>query len=143
MRFFQVSHTYSFHPPANLLMSIATWNSSSLVQNTSLNQSSFVDLSSLVSSNGSVQWMPPDATRSWKIFSFWESYTNQRSCDGGPNPTSVIGNGSWIVDHFSKVGASRVTDFWNDVFLSDSEIAELVKTVGNYGTYHSRPVFVF
>ncbi|KAF2994986.1 hypothetical protein E8E13_003871 [Curvularia kusanoi] len=107
-------------------------NSSSLIQYTSLNRTSFIDLSSLITAEGTLQWSPPDASKSWKVFSFWESYTNQRSCDGGPNPTTIIGNGSWIVDHFSKRGASRITDFWDEIFLSDPEIADLVKTVGKY-----------
>lgn len=90
-----------------------------------------------MTADGLLQWSSPDASKSWKVFSFWESYTNQRSCDGGPNPTTVIGNGSWIVDHFSGRGASRITDFWDEVFLSDQEIADLVRTVGKYGTYQS------
>jgi hypothetical protein len=90
-----------------------------------------------VTADGLLQWSPPDASKSWKVFSFWESYTNQRSCDGGPNPTTVIGNGSWIVDHFSERGASRITDFWDEVLLSDQEMADLVRTVGKYGTCQS------
>jgi hypothetical protein len=37
------------------------------------------------------------------------------------------------VDHFSKTGAARVTDFWDKAILSDPEIAELLKSVGGYG----------
>lgn len=120
-----------------ILIPPGTSNSSSFIQYTSLNQTSFTDLSSLITAEGTLQWSPRDASESWKVFSFWESYTNQRSCDGGPNSTSVIGNGSWIVDHFSERGASRITDFWDEIFLSDPEIADLVKTVGGYGMFQS------
>jgi len=109
-----------------------TGDSSSLIKYTSLNKTSFISLSSSVTADGLLQWSPPDGSKSWKVFSFWESYTNQRSCDGGPNPTTVIGNGSWIVDHFSGRGAFQITDFWDKVFLSDKEIADLVRTVGRY-----------
>jgi hypothetical protein len=98
-----------------------------------LQEGSFVDLMPLIT-EGFLQWTPPDVTESWKIFSFWEAYTNQRSCDGGPNATDVIGNGSWIVDHFSAAGAAKITDFWDENILSDTEIADLLSSVGNYGT---------
>ncbi|KAL1608595.1 hypothetical protein SLS60_003539 [Paraconiothyrium brasiliense] len=96
-------------------------------------QNSFVDLSSLVTGNKTLLWTPPDNSKAWRIFSFWEAYTNQRSCDGGPNATTVLGNGSWTVDHFSKRGASRTTEFWEQYILSDRRVAELLHDVGNYG----------
>lgn len=99
-----------------------------------LRQDSFVDLTSLVTANNTLQWSPLDTSSSWKIFSFWEAYTNQRSCDGGPNATTFLGNGSWIVDHFSKTGASRITEFWDEYILSDAQIASLLGSIGNYGT---------
>lgn len=98
-----------------------------------LNQSSFIDLMPLVKDGWSLQWSPPDTTKTWKIFSFWEAYTNQRSCDGGPNAIDFIGNGSWTVDHFSKAGAARVTNFWDEHILSNTEVASLLKSVGKYG----------
>ncbi|KAJ4289046.1 hypothetical protein N0V90_011388 [Kalmusia sp. IMI 367209] len=97
-----------------------------------LKQSSFIDLSSLVAKNQSLQWSPPTSNSTWKIFSFWEAYTNQRSCDAGPKPTDFLGNGSWTVDHFSKAGASRVTDFWDKYILSDKQVAGLLRNVGKY-----------
>ncbi|KAJ4354220.1 uncharacterized protein N0V89_005954 [Didymosphaeria variabile] len=95
-------------------------------------QNSFVDLSSLVTGNKTLLWTPPDNSRVWRIFSFWEAYTNQRSCDGGPNATTALGNGSWTVDHFSKAGAFRITEFWDQYILSDQRVAELLHDVGNY-----------
>lgn len=98
-----------------------------------LNQSSFIDLTPLVKENLTVTWTPPDDTKTWKVFSFWETFTNQRACDGGPNATNFIGNGSWTVDHFSKDGALKVTDFWDEYILSDEEVADLLRSVGKYG----------
>lgn len=98
-----------------------------------LNQSSYIDLTAIVTDGGSLQWTPPDPTKTWKIFTFWESYTNQRSCDGGPNATTWIGNGSWTVDHFSATGATKVTDFWNEYIKSDETVAGLLRTVSEYG----------
>ncbi|KAF2258204.1 hypothetical protein CC78DRAFT_479443 [Lojkania enalia] len=97
-----------------------------------LNQSSFIDLMPLVEDGWSLQWAPPDSTKTYKIFSFWEAYTNQRSCDPGPNATDFVGNGSWTVDHFSKAGAAKVTDFWDKYILSDNEVAHLLRHVGKY-----------
>lgn len=112
-------------------------NSSTGSNTIHLNQSSFVELTPLVNDGGSLQWAPHDSTKTWKIFTFWEAYTNQRSCDGGPNPTDFIGNGSWTVDHFSKRGAARITDFWDEYILTDDEIASLLRSVGKYGTFIS------
>ncbi|KAF2108840.1 hypothetical protein BDV96DRAFT_636539 [Lophiotrema nucula] len=97
-----------------------------------LNQSSYIDLMPLVKDGWSLQWTPPDTTKTWKMFSFWEAYTNQRSCDGGPNATTWIGNGSWTVDHFSKTGAAKVTEFWDTFIRSDQDVAKLLSSVGKY-----------
>lgn len=98
-----------------------------------LNKSSYIDLMPLVRDGLFLQWTPPDRTKTWKIFTFWEAYTNQRSCDGGANATNWLGNGSWIVDHFSATGATKVTNFWDTYILSDQEVAKLLRTVGKYG----------
>lgn len=97
-----------------------------------LNESSFIDLMPLVQDGWTLVWTPPDLSKTWKIFSFWEAYTNQRSCDGGVNATTWLGNGSWTVDHFSKAGAARITNFW-DEYIIDDEVADLLRSVGNYG----------
>lgn len=97
-----------------------------------LQEDSFVDLTNLVN-NGQISWTPPTTGSSWRIFSFWEAYTNQRSSKGGIGAKDFIANGSWVVDHFSKAGAARVTDFWDQYILSDAEISRLLKSVGKYG----------
>lgn len=86
----------------------------------------------LLTKNGSLQWTPPDNTKTWKVFGFYESYTNQRACDGGYNATTIISNGSWIVDHFSAAGAAKTTDFWDNYILTDVELAERLTAAGHY-----------
>ncbi|PSN71528.1 hypothetical protein BS50DRAFT_486722 [Corynespora cassiicola Philippines] len=107
-------------------------NSSAGSKSIYLNEKSFLDLTELVKEDLHIHWSPPNSSNTWKLFSFWESYTNQRSCDGGPNATNFLGNGSWTVDHFSKTGASRITDFWDEYLLSDGQISRLLRSVGKY-----------
>ncbi|ROW04985.1 hypothetical protein VPNG_06978 [Cytospora leucostoma] len=99
-----------------------------------LDEDSYVDLAPFVSADGQLEWKPPTSgdTSTWKIFTYWQQYTNQRECHGGLNPAKVIGNGSWIVDHFSSAGAQKVTNFWDEHILTDDETAELLASVGKY-----------
>lgn len=101
--------------------------------------SSMIDLSDQIT-DGSLQWEAPAGNSTWRIFSIWQQYTNQKSCEGGVGADTVIGNGSWTVDHLSKTGAKRITDFWDDNILSDSEIASLLSEVGKYGMSFSSSV---
>ncbi|KAL1880144.1 hypothetical protein Daus18300_001507 [Diaporthe australafricana] len=99
-----------------------------------LDEDSYVDLTSNVSTDGQLEWTPPagGGNSTWKLFSYWSRYTNQRATRGGLNATTVIGNGSWTVDHFSTAGAVKVTDFWDQQILSDAETAQLLADVGKY-----------
>ncbi|SPO03179.1 uncharacterized protein DNG_05861 [Cephalotrichum gorgonifer] len=98
-----------------------------------MDESTMVDITESVSSNGTtLDWEAPSGNSTWRIFTFWEHYTNQRSCAAGVNADTFLGNGSWIVDHFSKAGAKRTTDFWDDSILSDDEVAQMLSSVGNY-----------
>lgn len=99
-----------------------------------LDEDSYIDLTPNVSADGQLQWTPPTSggNSTWKLFSYWSRYTNQRACRGGLNATTVIGNGSWTVDHFSTAGAVKVTDFWDQQILTDAETAELLADVGKY-----------
>ncbi|KAH2533325.1 hypothetical protein KXW97_008448, partial [Aspergillus fumigatus] len=92
---------------------------------------SFVDLSAKVK-DGLLDWTPPLGNSTWRIFSFWVKHTNQRSCTGGLNPTTVIGNGSWVVDHFDAMGARLITDFWDHHILSDEQTLTFLQEVGQY-----------
>lgn len=64
-------------------------------------------------------------------YTFYERYTNQRSCDGVLNATNIIANGSWLTDHFSANGANLVIDFWEDNLL-DHDTRRLLKYVGEH-----------
>ena len=102
------------------------------VPTVALDDSSYVDLTAQVQ-NGRLDWNVPTENSTWRIFSFWEQYTNQRSNTGGINATTVIGNGSWTVDHFSSTGAKVTTDFWDQYILSNETVADLLQEVGKYG----------
>ncbi|KAK7733053.1 hypothetical protein SLS53_008382 [Cytospora paraplurivora] len=106
-----------------------------------LDEDSYVDLAPFVSADGQLEWTPPTSgdTSTWKIFTYWQQYTNQRECHGGLNPATVIGNGSWIVDHFSSAGAQKVTNFWDEHILTDDETAELLASVGKYDLLKAIP----
>jgi hypothetical protein len=45
--------------------------------------------------------------------------------------TSWEQNGSWVVDHFSELGAQTVIDYWEQELLDDAT-KELLQQVGNY-----------
>jgi len=110
-----------------------------------MDESSFVDISDLAS-DGTLEWKAPAGNQKWRVFTLWEQYTNQRSCSGGVGADEVIANGSWTVDHFSKLGASRITDFWDQEILSDSEISDLLGKVGKYGkfeVFHNGRISIF
>jgi hypothetical protein len=94
-------------------------------------EESVVDLTNAVAA-GNISFTPP-TNGSWRIFSFWEGYTNQRSCAGGINATNVIANGSWTVDHFSSTGAQVITDFLDNEILMYPGVKSLLQEVGEYG----------
>ncbi|KAH8707659.1 hypothetical protein GQ44DRAFT_691187 [Phaeosphaeriaceae sp. PMI808] len=96
-----------------------------------LDENSLVDLTN-VTHKGSLTWTAPEGNGTWIIFAFYERYTNQRSCVSVSNATTALGNGSWIVDHWSASGAKKMTDFWDQQILSDVGIATLVREVGEY-----------
>jgi hypothetical protein len=84
--------------------------------------------------DGLLDWTAPLGNSTWRVFSFWVKHTNQRSCTGGRDATTVIGNGSWIVDHFDAVGARLITDFWDQHILSNEQTLTFLQEVGQYGT---------
>ena len=98
---------------------------------TMLNVSSFIDLTARAQ-GGQLKWSAPAGNSTWRIMSFWEKYTNQKECAGGVSPANFVQNGSWIVDHFSSSGAKVVTDFWDQDILNDTDISQLMRSVGEY-----------
>lgn len=81
-------------------------------------------------------WQAPQSFpgSAWRIMSWYERYTNQRSIDGGDDPSSYMQNGSWIVDHFSAKGSNLITKFFDDHIVPDQEDKDLLAKVGRYGT---------
>ncbi|KAE9371636.1 hypothetical protein N431DRAFT_545837 [Stipitochalara longipes BDJ] len=49
-------------------------------------------------------------------------------------------NGSWVVDHFSALGAQTIIDYWQNHLL-DSSTINLIKKVGNYVWEDSQEFF--
>ncbi|KAI1344239.1 hypothetical protein F5Y15DRAFT_365918 [Xylariaceae sp. FL0016] len=96
-----------------------------------LDETNLVDLTDLVD-QGSLSWTAPEGNGTWVIFGIYERFTNQRSCVSVANATTALGNGSWMVDHWSSSGAEKMTDFWDEQILSDETIASLVAEVGEY-----------
>ena len=94
-----------------------------------INETSIEDLTNQVR-DGKLTWTAPSGNSTWRVMSFWESYTNQRSCSPGLNATNFLGNGSWIVDHFSSTGAKHLPDFLDQYVLAADDIAQLVRDVG-------------
>lgn len=105
-----------------------------------MDSNSAIDLTHEVTTNGSLVFKPPEPNSSWRIFTFWEKYTNQRSCTGVKDADNIIANGSWTVDHFSTIGAKITTDFFDQYVNDDSEVADLLSQVGNYGMSSHGPV---
>jgi hypothetical protein len=99
-----------------------------------LDEQSIINLDQFVE-NGHLNWQAPAGNGNWKIFSFWEGFTNQVSCTGGVNGTTTIENGSLVVDHFSEAGARLHTDFFDNHVLVERTINEGLRTHGAYGEY--------
>ncbi|EUC43134.1 hypothetical protein COCMIDRAFT_7366 [Bipolaris oryzae ATCC 44560] len=98
---------------------------------TVLDHDSLVELTN-VTNNGALTWTAPNGNGTWILFAMYERYTNQRSCVSVKNATTALGNGSWIVDHWSASGAKKTTDFWDQHILSVPEISRLIQTVTSY-----------
>jgi hypothetical protein len=100
------------------------------VNNTYLEERSLVDITSSVE-DGKLSFQPPQ-TGEWQIMAFYERYTNQKSCSGALNASTAVGNGSWIVDHFSGTGAKVTTDFF-DQNIVDPNNSKALAEFGQYG----------
>lgn len=96
-----------------------------------VNVDSIEDLTNTVT-DGRLTWTAPASNTTWQVLSFYEAFTNQKSCAGVPNATTVIGNGSWTLDHFSEDGAALLTDFFDkEVFPDEGTRQRLSLLNGN------------
>ncbi|ETS81575.1 hypothetical protein PFICI_06577 [Pestalotiopsis fici W106-1] len=72
-------------------------------------------------------------TSSYQLFAFYQKLSLNKNLDITRETTKTIfDNGSYIVDHYSSLGADTVTNFWEDYILSDN-VTTLLREVGNYG----------
>jgi hypothetical protein len=97
-------------------------------------EDSLVDLTSLLR-KGTLSWEAPSSEggrTSWVLLAFYQRYSNERSCVSVSQASTWIGNGSWMVDHFSAAGAKKATDFWDQHLFDDKEIDSLMEKVGKY-----------
>ncbi|KAK5655045.1 hypothetical protein OQA88_5944 [Cercophora sp. LCS_1] len=96
-----------------------------------LDGKSLVDVREAVS-NGT-GWRP-SGQGEWVVFGVWERYSNERSCVSSARVEqgNWVGNGSWMVDHFSAAGAKKMTGFWDEELLDDEEVDGLLRKVGGY-----------
>ncbi|CAK7214333.1 hypothetical protein SBRCBS47491_002105 [Sporothrix bragantina] len=95
-----------------------------------LNESSVVDLTDHVVNNTVSLTLSP--SQHWQLMAFYQRYTNERSCVSVANASSWLGNGSWMVDHFSAAGAQKMTSFWDTHLLQDKYTQHLLSQVGEY-----------
>ncbi|PYH34346.1 uncharacterized protein BO87DRAFT_308478 [Aspergillus neoniger CBS 115656] len=107
-----------------------------------LAESSLLDVTNLVKSNGHLQIQANKTADSSEqlIFAYYLVHSEYREVESPDNLpaavpqspiTSYPQNGSWVVDHFSPQGALVVIDFWKQSLL-DSETGALIREVGNY-----------
>jgi len=67
------------------------------------------------------------------VHSNWRAQDGPRDIGGPQTPAYTIAqNGSWAVDHFSRLGAETTTKFWEQHILQNGT-RELLMQVGNYG----------
>ena len=74
----------------------------------------------------------------YTVFAVYMMRSHYRAQDGPYDlmenqtpPTSIAGNGSWAVDHFSELGAQTSIEFWERHILQHGT-QELIEQVGNY-----------
>lgn len=96
---------------------------------------SIQDVTNLVHTNGTVTVSFPASDRAveYIVYASYSVLTGERACVAGPNPQNFIQNGSFVVDHFSPVGAKVTTDFL-EKYVFVNGVREILKEIGNYST---------
>ena len=101
-----------------------------------LDEESLQDTTHNVSSDGILAIQSSRSSRDLYVFSFYQKRTLHKALEVESNRTdTILANGSFVVDHFSKEGAKTVTDYWDNHILTE-DIRQLLKDVGNYGMFH-------
>mgnify|MGYP006876461604 FL=1 len=100
-----------------------------------LDETSLQDATHNVSSDGILAMQSFGSSRNLYVFSFYQKRTLHKALEVESNRTdTVLANGSFVVDHFSKEGAKTVIDYWNNHILTE-DIRQLLEDVGNYGMF--------
>ena len=100
-----------------------------------LDEASLQDVTHNVSSDGILAMQSSGSSRNLYVFSFYQKRTLHKALEVESNRTdTVLANGSFVVDHFSKEGAKTVIDYWNNHILTE-DIRQLLEDVGNYGMF--------
>jgi hypothetical protein len=121
--------------------------------NTTLAQSSLTDITSSVGSDGSVNVTFSSDVEGieYRVFAYYlkqslysevESQAKTETAVPQSPITTYEQNGSWVVDHFSALGAQTTIDFWTNNLLDDATIT-MIKEVGNYVWEDSQEFYVF
>jgi hypothetical protein len=118
-----------------------------------LSHTSLNDITKLVDGNGHVKIHFPSNQIGLenRVFAYYLKHTHYPEVQAQNSvmtavPQSPIEtyeqNGSWVVDHFSVLGARTIIDYWENHLL-DSSTIDLIKKVGNYIWEDSYEFFFF
>ncbi|MHC5560886.1 glycosyl hydrolase [Kocuria sp. U4B] len=83
-----------------------------------LDATGVIDLTSLVSEAGELEWTAPD-DRHWRIFVFWSHGTGQTA-----SPSASV---NYTVNYLDKDGVEAVIDYWRDVVLTPELKREIAR----------------
>jgi hypothetical protein len=121
---------------------------------TTLADGSLNDITSSVDSNGNVAVTFPSTQSGGmenRIFAFYLKHSHYAEVQSQATvevavPQSPITtwqqNGSWVVDHFSALGAETTISYWESNLLNSSTV-DLIKEVGNYVWEDSQEFYLF
>lgn len=135
-----------------LVLNVA--NNTSGGSSTTLQESSLRDITGLVDKNGKVHVnFPPSQPGGIenRIFAHYLKHSHYIEVESQAKvevavPQSPITtwqqNGSWVVDHFSALGAETIISYWEQNLL-DVKIIDLIKEVGNYVWEDSQEFYLF
>jgi hypothetical protein len=110
---------------------------------TVLSESSLKDLTRFVDQNGNVKInFPPKEPGGIenRVFAYYLKHSHYPEVQSQASVVAAVPqspitkwqqNGSWVVDHFSALGAQTFISYWEDNLIDSSNI-KLMKEVGNY-----------
>lgn len=106
-----------------------------------LQDGSLKDITSMISNTGTLSYEALEtlpAGHEQELFFFYQNLSHNKNVEFASNATATIwDNGSYVVDHFSALGAKTVQAFWDKNILTD-DIKGLLWDIGNYGISNSR-----